>query len=40
MAEDVLQTLASAAGLAGILVVTADPAAAKQEPEQKVLRAA
>ena len=27
MAEDVLQTLASAAGLAGILVVTADPAA-------------
>ena len=28
MAEDVLQTLASAAGLAGILVVTADPAAA------------
>ena len=28
MAEDVLQALASAAGLAGILVVTADPAAA------------
>jgi 2-phospho-L-lactate/phosphoenolpyruvate guanylyltransferase len=28
MAEDVLQTLAAAAGLAGILVVTADPAAA------------
>jgi 2-phospho-L-lactate guanylyltransferase len=35
MAEDVLQTLASAAGLAGILVVTADPAAAAIAPPNR-----